>query len=145
MHTHAQPGQKIKLRWQRGKYRSRAQWGWKNKSKALYIFSFCTFPWITRLPPSPQHLGSVKAFKSSARRVGGRGRLLCTLRETHLSCLQRRFRWPSRLALGATLPFMSPWQGIKGDSKRPFLPSMRPIPRHPRGAFQGAQLPRQKL
>lgn len=72
-HTHpARPEDKAKMA-ARKVLEPRSVWPEKQKQRPLYISSFCTFLWIIRAPcPPAQH----KAFCSSARSIGGRGRLL---------------------------------------------------------------------
>lgn len=137
---------KIKLRWQRGKYRSRTQWGWKNKSKALDIVILHISLNNETTPSSPLQnppkLGSVRHLVVVRAGLAGGD-----------ACFAHSEKPTSPVSSDSSgdlrdLPWRPPSpscpldSGIKSYSKRPFLPDMRPIPRHPRGAFPGAQLPR---
>lgn len=142
MLMHAQPGQKIKLRWQHRKVQEPCSVKLeKQKQSPLYMFLFCTFPWINK-SPQPRFPTRGHSVLARAGLVGGDGSL-CTFREIHVAHLQRSFRWLWRLALGTTLPFRSPWQWNQEWVQTPFPSRLAPHSPPPRQSLPRCQLPRQ--
>lgn len=140
LHTHAQPGQKIKLRWQTESTRALLNGAGKAIAKPSTCFFILHIFLNSESTPHPPRLPSQHgAFDSSANSNWREGTLAFAhfQKSTSVVCSgasgdPRDLPWVGWGAPSPTGPLDS---GLKGESKCPFPPGWRPIPRQPQGSL----------